>query len=107
MEAKMIQAIVKIQGCTTKPGRRAFVSRNYPQHGIARGPVRHYIVTASSWAAVRRAVAGYDTSGGRTMGFTNVNPDTVESFTMIPAGSHTYTSSSVVPMPTNPRQGVI
>ncbi len=91
----MIQAIVRLQSCTTKPGRRAFVCKQWPRHGIAAGPIRYYEVTAPTWAAIRRAVADYDTVG-RTMGFSGVRPDTVESWKETGA-ERTY--STVKPLP--------
>ena len=71
----------------TRPGRRAFVAKGRSAHGIAKGNVRHYEVTGASWAAIRRAIAGCDTTGGKTMGFTAAGPTTVESFTEYPGTS--------------------
>lgn len=74
----MIRALLKLQACTTRPGRRAFVGKGRLAHGIAAGQVTLYEVTAATWPAVRRAVASADTSGRRTMGFSAVGPSTVE-----------------------------
>jgi hypothetical protein len=73
----MIIAIVKMQGCTTRPGRRAFVAKDQPAHGTAKGPIREYKVTGRNWPAIRQAVAGYDTTERRTINFSGVGPDTV------------------------------
>jgi hypothetical protein len=74
----MIRAIVRLQACTTKPGRRAFVGKGWPCHGIAAGTIRFYEVTAPSWAQARKAIGDYDTTGKRTMAFSSVGPETVE-----------------------------
>jgi hypothetical protein len=80
----MIQAIIKLQACTTKRGRYAFVSKGYNSHGIAKGRVRRYAVTGPSWAAIRRAVAAYDTATGRTMEYTAINAQTVLEWREVP-----------------------
>ena len=95
----MITAIVKLQGCTTRAGRRAFVRKDDACHGIAHGRVRRYRVTGDTWTAIRRAVAGYDTTGKRTMGYSNVGPATVESFTQNDAR---VTGTSVIPIAERP-----
>jgi hypothetical protein len=92
----MITAILKLQGCTTKPGRRAFVGKDWPRHGIAAGNIRHYRVIAPTWAAIRRTVAGYDSTGAKTMGFTGIGPLTVESFS---EDGRTGTASEIRPLP--------
>lgn len=76
----MISAIIRLQQCTTRAGRYAFVARSQPQHGIAAGTIRHYRVTGPTWAAIRRAVALYDTATNHTMGYSKVGPTTVESY---------------------------
>lgn len=78
----IITAVLRLQKARTVPGRFAFVPCDRPGHGIVKGSVHHYKVTAGSWAAIRRLVADYGgTPGGRyTMGYTNVGPHTVESF---------------------------
>lgn len=81
----MIQAIVKLQGCTTKPGRKAFVSGGRKEHGIAKGPIRFYEVTGKNWAAIKRAVADWDTTGAKTMGWTEVNSKSVCAFREVPS----------------------
>lgn len=93
----MIKAVLKMQGCNTKAGRRAFVQKAWGSHGIARGNVRFYEVTAPSWTAVRNAVASYDTSGKRTMGFSEVNAETVEFYIVSVGGNET--GSRIRPLP--------
>jgi len=96
----MIEAIVKLQGCTTRPGRRAFVSKQHSRHGIAAGTVRYYRVIGSGWPSIRRAVASCDSATGRTMGFTAIHPDTVECWRQIePLPGWTKTESRVTAMP--------
>lgn len=94
----MIKVIVRLQSCTTRPGRRAFVAHGREAHGIARGPVRHYVVEAPSWPAVRSAVGSVDSTGKRTMGFSQVNSETVESFTIFEARADRRTGSVVRPL---------
>jgi hypothetical protein len=96
----MIKAVVKIQGCTTRPGRRAFVGKQFTHHGIANGVVRFYEVTAPDWSGVRQAVASYDTSGSRTMGFSGVSADTVEFYLVQVGGSLTATHIRPLPLGT-------
>lgn len=93
---KMIKAVVKMQGCTTKPGRRAFVVKNNYRHGIANGVVRFYEVTGPTWAAIRNAIANYDTTGGKTMGFSGANADTVEFYI---TSLEECTGTSIRPLP--------
>lgn len=76
----MITAIVKIQSCTTKPGRAAFVRRQDPAHGIAKGRIKYYEVTAPTWPKIRAQVAAIDSTGRRTMGFSAVGESSVESW---------------------------
>jgi len=73
----MIIAVVKIQNCTTRKGRRAFVGKDWPRHGIAAGAIRYYKITGKNWGALRSVVAMLDSTGARTMGFSNVHPKTV------------------------------
>lgn len=88
---QMLKVILKIQGCTTIPGRRAFVSKRWDRHGIAAGNVRFYEVIAPTWTAVRKLVAGYDTTGRRTMGFSEVRAETVEKWETVEVVGTTHT----------------
>ena len=71
----IVKAVVKLQSCTSKKDRYAFVAKDRPEHGIAKGRIAQYEVVASSWAHVRRVLKNFD-----VMGFTNVRPETVEDY---------------------------
>lgn len=91
----MIKAVVKLQRCTTKAGRFTFVSKRLTTHGIAAGYISFYEVRGKNWTAIRNAIAGYDTTGARTMGFSNARPETVvrwEIIELAPGKSPTETS---------------
>jgi hypothetical protein len=70
----IIQAHIRLQSCRTND-RRYFVRKGDLEHGIAKGAVRHYNVTGSSWAAIRRTLKIFD-----CYGYTGVGPTTVESW---------------------------
>lgn len=70
----IIQAHIRLQSCRTN-NRRYFVQKTDREHGIAKGEIRHYNVTGSSWAGIRRTLKAFD-----CYGYTGVKPSTVESW---------------------------
>jgi len=70
-----IKAVVKLQRCRTSK-RQAFVGRSRNEHGIAKGRIERYEVTGESWTHIRRVLKTFS-----VMGYSEVRPDTVESFT--------------------------
>lgn len=79
----IIKAVVRLQACVSSglslervPDRSGFVARGREAHGIAKGRIGWYCVTAESWAGIRRVLKHWD-----VMGYSMVGPATVESHT--------------------------
>jgi hypothetical protein len=71
----IIRARIRLQACTTSY-RLAFVSVSGAAHGVAKGPLEHYEVVASSWNHAQRILKHFD-----VLGHSRIGPRTVDSYT--------------------------
>jgi hypothetical protein len=73
----MITAYIRVQLYAGKSFRLgAFVPKGRDRHGIARGPIRRYVVSGPTWKYIRTK------AGAGLYGRTDIGPSTVDDYTV-------------------------